>query len=676
MSEPSVQGHTLATDYVRQLKKANEDLVQTAKYLDPESPHYLPAYIQNLIILKDSPQPPAGIEQKIALMQANWLSYQQRAARAKQVLSEYPAKLKALAATNDFFLAPAAKQSEYLYMVDEESGQASTINWDEFATESYQQVNPSGQRAVFKGKDNIQLTLPEQTDAVRVWSNHVVVDGLIIRDQRTYTEAHRDAIQLIPPALGRREGDQYRRLADQMAGTIMENVTIQNCQISAPNGPLQGIFASDGMQRQLVIRSNLIATKGAHSISLAGVLEGCEISGNRLQAVAGGELPKINLYPARIGGNIADDGVVCILGFAAEPKQLSLEYAPILVQAANQILQVDGTETEAQIHDMRRVIPESFMALGLGLTEFRYHAYLAHYSSLSLGEYRQFDPFGAQQLETWLTQRIHEFSEGRADGHPLGSVGAEQQAIGDKLLQPALKALQSGSVEQQRLVDLDYSPIRSFAMKRLAIMHAQVQPLIHLGLANQRRELALQFVLEPSQLRNLVKLAYLDVRVLFVGTRQAAAHLPFTLFFDPDHYYTVTSNAQGELALADLPLGACILIPTDPKLSLSLAALNKPLKPASLIQVASGLAQSLLNELRRKTPVLDAYLRHFPAQEIVCFNQLASYLNTVGVTSNILLSEAIRRDGLTLLGVMSSQTAANRRTSVLAITQNINLAQY
>lgn len=144
MSEPSVQGHTLATDYVRQLKKANEDLVQTAKYLDPESPHYLPAYIQNLIILKDSPQPPAGIEQKIALMQANWLSYQQRAARAKQVLSEYPAKLKALAATNDFFLAPAAKQSEYLYMVDEESGQASTINWDEFATESYQQVNPRG----------------------------------------------------------------------------------------------------------------------------------------------------------------------------------------------------------------------------------------------------------------------------------------------------------------------------------------------------------------------------------------------------------------------------------------------------------------------------------------------------------------------------------------------------
>ena len=318
MSE-TIQGHTLASDYMRQLKKANEDLAQTAKYLDPQSPNYLPAYIQNLHALKNSAQPPADIEHKITTMQANLAAYQQRAAKAQQVLAEYPAKLQALATANELFLAPSDKQSDYLYMLDEESSQASCINWDEFAA-APQTLLFSGQLAIFKGKDNIQLTTPEQTDAVRVWTNNVVVDGLVISDQRSYTEAHRDAIQLIPPALGRREGDQYVRLADQMAGTIMENVTIQNCQISAPNGPLQGIFASDGMQRQLCIRDNLIATKGAHSISLAGVLEACEISGNILQEVAGGELPKINLYPARIGGNIADDGVVCILGFAHEPN--------------------------------------------------------------------------------------------------------------------------------------------------------------------------------------------------------------------------------------------------------------------------------------------------------------------------------------------------------------------
>ena len=269
MSE-TIQGHTLASDYMRQLKKANEDLAQTAKYLDPQSPNYLPAYIQNLHALKNSAQPPADIEHKITTMQANLAAYQQRAAKAQQVLAEYPAKLQALATANELFLAPSDKQSDYLYMLDEESSQASCINWDEFAAAPQTRLF-SGQLAIFKGKDNIQLTTPEQTDAVRVWTNNVVVDGLVISDQRSYTEAHRDAIQLIPPALGRREGDQYVRLADQMAGTIMENVTIQNCQISAPNGPLQGIFASDGMQRQLCIRDNLIATKGAHSISLAGV---------------------------------------------------------------------------------------------------------------------------------------------------------------------------------------------------------------------------------------------------------------------------------------------------------------------------------------------------------------------------------------------------------------------
>ena len=663
-----IQGHTLAADYVRQLKKANEDLAQTAKYLDLQSPNYLPAYIQNLITLKNSAQPPAGIEQKLAIMQANLTAYQQRAIQAQQVLAEYPARLKALAAANDLFLAPSDKQSEYLYMLDEESCQASCINWDEFATAS-QNLLFSGQLAVFKGKDNIQLTSPEQTDAVRIWTNNVVVDGLIISDQRSYTEAHRDAIQLIPPALGRREGDQYLRLADQMAGTIMENVTVQNCQISAPHGPLQGIFASDGMQRQLCIRNNLIATQGAHSISLAGVLEGCEISGNILQEVAGGELPKINLYPARIGGNIADDGVVCILGFANEPKQRPLDYAPIRVQDPNQVKRVDGTQTEALINDMRRVIPESFMRLGLGLTEFRYSAYLSSYSSLNLGQYRQFDPFGAQQLEVWLQTRVQEFTQGRPENHPLGAVGTEQKTIGEKFLLPALKLLQARSAENIRLVDLEHSPIRSFAMKRLAIMHAQIQPLVHLGLVNQRRELALKFLLETQQLNNRVKTAYLDARVLIAGQGQVAANLDFKLFFDAANDYTATTNAQGALHLGQLPLGACVVLPADPKWSLSLASLKQPLKQPSLIHASSGLAQGLLNDLRRKTPVLEAYLTSFPAQEPNFSAQLSAYLHTLNLTSNAMLSETVRRDGLSLLGVVSSQLEANRRALVLAVTQ-------
>lgn len=667
MSE-TIQGHTLASDYMRQLKKANEDLAQTNKYLDPQSPHYLPAYIQNLYALKNSAQPPADIEQKITTMQANLAAYQQRAAKAQEVLAEYPAKLQALMAANELFLAPSDKQSEYLYMLDEESSQASTINWEEFAA-APQNLLFSGQLAVFKGKDNIQLTSPEQTDAVRVWTNNVVVDGLVISDQRTYTDAHRDAIQLIPPALGRREGDQYIRLADQMAGTIMENVTVQNCQIHAPNGPLQGIFASDGMQRQLCIRDNRIATKGAHSISLAGVLDSCEISGNVLQEVAGGELPKINLYPARIGGNIAEDGVVCILGFANELKQQVLDYAPITVERPNQVKRLDGSQSEALVNDMRRSIPDNFMRLGIGLTEFRYHAYLSQYSSLNLGQYRQVDPFGAEQMEVWLQTRIQEFTQGRPENHPLGAVGAEQRTIAEKFLQPALNVLKARSAEQVRLVDLDHSPIRSFAMKRLAIRQAQVQPLMHLGLGNQRRELTLKFLLEPMQLNNLVKTAYFAARVFVTGTGQAAANLAFKVFFDPANYYTATTNAQGELSLGQLPFGACVVLPADPQWNLSLASLKQPLRQPNLVHASSGLAQGLLNDLRRKTPVLEAYLTSFPEQTVVFSGKLAAYLYSLNITNNTMLSERIRSDCLALLGVLTSQREAKSGNLVVAITQ-------
>lgn len=41
MSELGAQAHTVATSYLRQLQKAQDDLAQTAKYLDPQSPNYL-----------------------------------------------------------------------------------------------------------------------------------------------------------------------------------------------------------------------------------------------------------------------------------------------------------------------------------------------------------------------------------------------------------------------------------------------------------------------------------------------------------------------------------------------------------------------------------------------------------------------------------------------------------
>lgn len=109
--------------------------------------------------------------------------------------------------------------------------------------------------------------------------------------------------------------------------------------------------------------------------------------------------------------------------------------------------------------------------------------------------------------------------------------------------------------------------------------------------------------------------------------------------------------------------------PTDPNLSLSLASLKQSLQQPSLVHAASGLAQGLLNDLRRKTPILEAYLTGFPAQEASFSAKLAAYLYTLNITSNAMLSETVRRDCLSLLGVVSSQLAVNRRVLVLLVTQ-------
>lgn len=661
----STNTHTLYTDYARKLRKANEDIAQTGKYLDPASPHYLPTYIANLEALQASATPPEGIGQKLATMRSNLVSYQARAAAARQVLAEYPAKLKALEQANAVFSAPPEKQDEYLYVLDEESCEASCINWEAVAANPGQELVAAVQQVRFQGKQDIALTGEKQTDAVRVWNHHVLVDGLCISDQRCYTDAHRDAIQLIPPALGKHEGGKYIRLADQMAGTVMENVTVQGCQVVAPHGPLQGIFASDGMQRNLKLLGNDISTCGSHSISVAGLLEGGEISGNILREVAGGEMPRISLYPARIGGNMADDGVVCILSFAAEADKPAMAYGSVAVQQPNRLLRANGTETIAPVDDMRTLLPDNFLKLGVGLTDFHYHAYLDDYSRLTLGEYRLHDPWGAQQMQAWLTLRVQEFTQGREANHPLGQPGSEQQTIGERFLKPALQAMQDGSVEQIRLVDLEHTAIRSFAMKRLAILHGTVAPLVHIALQNRRRALTLPFLLEPQQLANVVKIAFVEANVHCAGSMQPVAGWAFSLFFDKDNIYSGHTDANGRVAMDGLPLAPYILQPADVHFSFALAdappAANTAANSAAEAAVVL-LAQSLLNDFRHKVPVVGAYLQHAPAQEPRCLRALQRHLAAVGARTEADITPKVRQDCLLAMGMGHSKREPYRQT--------------
>ena len=486
MDSGLITTHTLYHHHVRELKKAREAIEQTDKYLNPESEHYLPTYISRLEEIQKSGK---DVTIKIDTAKNNLKSYSERARKAQKTLDELPATLDELAESNQVFLTPPNRQHECLYILDEETCHASCMGW-----ESDEEIGET--TVLFSGKQDIELVAEAQTDAVRVWHDNVMINNLHITDHRTYNDAHRDAIQLIPPAQHKRINGQLRRIGDQLAGTIMHDVCIRSCKINAPNGPLQGIFASDGMHRNLRIINNDIATKGSHSISIAGLLTGGVISGNILRKITDSQSPEILLYPARIGGNMADDGVVTILSFAQEKGREVVDYGNVDTGSnANTLIGTDGKAEILKISDLRREIPSNIAHLSLGVENFHYHAYLDDFSGMTYADYVKKDPTGAIQLQAWLRLRYQEYTEGRSKGHALGQPSHEQHDIAKNNLAPALEALRQGSLNDEYISEISHTAIRSFIMKRLAIMHGDIVPLQDLGAKNKRRELVLRFLL-------------------------------------------------------------------------------------------------------------------------------------------------------------------------------------
>jgi len=482
----AVTTHTLFHHYIRELKSAKEAIAQTDKYLNPKSPHYLISYIEKLESLQLSGQDQL---EKIARARSNLKAYQARASQAQAVVDSHPKKLTELSISNDVFLAPLERQDECLYILDQDTCHASCNGWD--SEESTAKVT-----VLFSGKTDIKLERKEQTDAVRVWQHNVIVSNLCITDLRRYDDAHRDAIQLIPPALHKNINGISRRVGDQLAGTILNEVCIRDCRIEAPNGPLQGIFASDGMHRNLRIINNDIKTLGSHTVSIAGMLTGGVISGNKLHKIKGGEAPKIRLYPARVGGNMAEDGVVTILSFAEEKGYEKLEYADVDTGLnGNELILEDGSSSVLKITDLRNEIPRNIAHMTLGLTDFSYHAYLEEFSTTTYSEYVSNDPIGANQLQAWLRIRCEEYTSGRIKGHELGQPSSEQRHIAKHDLIPALEILRSGGLSDIYISEIRQTAIRSFIMKRIAIKHGTIAPLKDLGGKNKRRELILRFLL-------------------------------------------------------------------------------------------------------------------------------------------------------------------------------------
>jgi len=668
MESQGMKTHTQYNHHARQLQKANEAITQTNKYLLPDSPHYLPNYIETLETLLAAGNASPEINDKLATAKTNLANYSKRADEALVVIANHPALLAKLEADNDIYLTPPEKQDECLYIMDGETCKSSGINWNAVVKNLGEDITENeSANFVFKGKQDIELTGDHQTDALRVWQHNVTVEDLKIIDNRTYTDAHRDAVQLIPPPIFDTVNGVYVRMADQMAGAILENTTISGCEISAPFGPLQGIFASDGLQRNLTISHNDIGTCGAHAISISGLLDGGKITDNTLRELPGGQRPTISLYPARIGGNMADDGVISILSFAGSKTLCPMQYGEVEAYG-NVLIDQAGNHHPLDIDDARNLIPHTLLKLAIGLQDFDYHRYLGDYSTLTLGQYKQHDAFGAEQMMQWLTLRKKEFTEGREQGNPLGAVSNEQKMIGERFLIPALEALKNGSADDIRLVDLEYTAIRSFAMKRLAIMQGTVDPLIDIALGNERRDMMLRFFLTPEQRSDKVKLAYIDATVICVDNQQPVPSLPYTLLFGPEDVYTGTTNAEGVISHDELPLGPCILTLNNPKFNAVPTDAPTPYGAGIIDPTLSNLATTLLNDCANKLPIVKAWLTFDADNQATGEQNIARHLTSIGASANTPVTNELRQQCMAVLGICASHQALFRTNTTLRVT--------
>ncbi len=136
-------------------------------------------------------------------------------------------------------------------------------------------------------------------DAIRVSHHGVKIEHNTIYDsvtKRAGQNAHKDAIQLIPPE-------------ERFNGGTLNNVTITGNIIqsnsaavaSHEQGTVQGIFGSDGHFVNTVITDNIIAVNSDHGITLNGV-KNARISNNRIldQTPTDHFQPGIKLYLTRI----------------------------------------------------------------------------------------------------------------------------------------------------------------------------------------------------------------------------------------------------------------------------------------------------------------------------------------------------------------------------------------
>jgi hypothetical protein len=447
-----------------------EDNIKAEQAKPKPNPVLIQNYQANLNKLK-ADYAKAGYAEKLAAAIAD-----EKAAKAEMLKREQ---------ANEVFQCSAQVARESLYIVDTPTCDAfRTYSTKPFYPCYYQapvSISKVAQQApqqaavpecvCFQNK-TITLTPSALGDGLRVGEHNVRLSKLNITDQRVYGNdvGHKDAIQLIPPAkldpVNKTADGSPCRMEDQMAGAMLENVYIDHCVITAERAAFQGIFASDGLFRNVRIIENTIKTQAAHFITLNGLLSGT-IQRNKLIAAGTGK-PRIQLYSTRIGGSLAEEGLVWLLSFAPATK---LQYAALDTdvafdtgKAAEGLYPLDSGGNI----DHRGKISRHYAPFSIGLQQFDYYGYLQEYNSLTYGQYRNKYPDDITRMNNWLNARINEYK--------TLDPKSELRSVVLPLLQETLGKLADSSLSNVRIPDLKLLPIKIFSMKRLAIRHGKIAP--------------------------------------------------------------------------------------------------------------------------------------------------------------------------------------------------------
>lgn len=299
---------------------------------------------------------------------------------------------------------------EYQAMTAKLNADAVTLEQKAQAAEtaSTQSAQQTSYKAVLRRTDIQDAPLgetldePFTVDAIHIRRSNQQVVGNTIRDSiletaygqaQNYADmAHRDAIQLIP--------------TDQFAGGELENLVITSNRISSI-GKLQGIFASDGIFRNLTITFNILDTQSDHKITLNGLVgQDNHIEGNRDHR---GDLVPVQLNPIRLGGNLAT-GNVWILSVVAEDQD---QYGYGYINIGGDI--GSGADPYQHIQDQRGVAQNRDRANGdVNLLDFPMSEYKRLVQTMTLMELVDKNPAMNIEMEAWL-QRVNGLLPGSAN---------------------------------------------------------------------------------------------------------------------------------------------------------------------------------------------------------------------------------------------------------------------